>query len=112
MFHPIKHFKTISRHRWLVMQHCVKAGIPLQGLVHDLSKYGPTEFIPGARYYLGDKSPNVAEREKKGASLAWMHHMDATSIILSTGSIIRSRSAVLVRCGCRRAISSKCFVTV
>ena len=36
MFHPIKHFKTISRHRWLVMQHCVKAGIPLQGLVHDL----------------------------------------------------------------------------
>ena len=63
MFHPIKHFKTISRHRWLVMQHCVKAGIPLQGLVHDLSKYGPTEF-----------SPNVAEREKKGASLAWMHH--------------------------------------
>lgn len=74
MFHPIKHFKTISRHRWLVMQHCIKAGIPLQGLVHDLSKYGPTEFIPGARYYLGDKSPNVAEREKKGASLAWMHH--------------------------------------
>ena len=73
-FHAIKHFKTISRHRWLVMQHCVKAGIPLQGLVHDLSKYGPTEFIPGARYYLGDKSPNVAEREKKGASLAWMHH--------------------------------------
>ena len=106
MFHPIKHFKTISRHRWLVMQHCVKAGIPLQGLVHDLSKYGPTEFIPGARYYLGDKSPNVAEREKKGRRWHGCITRDATSIILSTGSIIRSRSAVLVRCGCRRVISS------
>lgn len=74
MFHPIKHFKTITHHRRLVRLHCKKAGIPLQGLVHDLSKYSPTEFIPGAIYFLGNKSPNVAEREKNGASLAWMHH--------------------------------------
>lgn len=74
MFHPIKHFKTITQHKKLVFVHCVKAGIPWQGVVHDLSKYSPAEFIPGARFYLGDKSPNVAEREKKGASWAWMHH--------------------------------------
>ena len=74
MFHPILHFKTITRHRMLVLGHCIKAGIPLQGLTHDLSKYSPTEFIPGAHYYLGFKSPNVRERELKGASLAWLHH--------------------------------------
>ena len=74
MFHPIKQFKTVSRHRHYVLKHCIKAGIPWQGLLHDLSKYSPSEFIPGAIYYLGNKSPNVAEREKKGASRAWMHH--------------------------------------
>lgn len=74
MFHPIQHFKTITHHRQLVFRHCIKAGIPWQGLVHDLSKYSPTEFIPGARYYLGYKSPNVLERERNGSSRAWMHH--------------------------------------
>ena len=74
MSHPIKHFKTITKHRHAVVRHCFKCGIGLQGLFHDLSKYSPTEFIPGARYYLGTKSPNEKEREIFGYSLAWMHH--------------------------------------
>ncbi|MDO4280328.1 MAG: DUF5662 family protein [Peptococcaceae bacterium] len=74
MFHPIKHFLVVHRHRKLVFRHCRMAGIPLQGLLHDLSKYSPQEFIPGAHYYLGYKSPNVREREVKGYSAAWMHH--------------------------------------
>lgn len=37
--HPIKHFKTITKHRHAVIRNCFKAGIPLQGLRHDLSKY-------------------------------------------------------------------------
>ena len=74
MPHPIKHFKTVTRHRHAVIRHCFKCGIGWQGLFHDLSKYSPTEFIPGARYYLGTKSPNEKERELFGYSLAWMHH--------------------------------------
>ena len=74
MSHPIKHFKTITRHRHAVIRHCFKCGIGWQGLFHDLSKYSPTEFIPGAKYYLGTKSPNEKERELFGYSLAWMHH--------------------------------------
>jgi hypothetical protein len=58
----------------MVMRHCKKAGILRQGLVHDLSKYSPTEFFPGVRYYQGTRSPNEAEREAQGYSLAWMHH--------------------------------------
>ncbi len=74
MIQPIKHFKTITKHRHTVIKHCAKAGIFWQGLGHDLSKYTPTEFIPGAKYYKGTRSPNEVEREKFGYSKAWMHH--------------------------------------
>lgn len=68
------HFKTITHHRFLVMAGCFRVGLVRQGLTHDLSKYSPTEFWEGARYYQGNRSPNAAEREDKGYSEAWMHH--------------------------------------
>ena len=46
----------------------------MQGLSHDLSKYGFTEFFRGAKYYAGNYSPHHNERKAKGYSLAWMHH--------------------------------------
>jgi hypothetical protein len=74
MGHPFKHFKTITKHRHAVIKHCAKCGILWQGLFHDLSKYTLSEFIVGSRNYLGTKSPNEAERQQQGYSLAWMHH--------------------------------------
>lgn len=69
------HLHTIDRHRFLVFIHCVRAGIPIQGLLHDLSKYSPSEFISGIKYYQdGDRSPNVGERLTNGYSKAWLHH--------------------------------------
>ncbi len=70
----INHFLTITRHRHQVIKNCFKAGIPLRGLLHDLSKYTPTEFIAGARFYQGSRSPNEGEREAYGYSKAWIHH--------------------------------------
>lgn len=70
----IGHFKTITRHRHTVIAHSRRAGILFQGLRHDLSKYSPTEFIPGARFYCGDRSPNEEERALYGYSAAWLHH--------------------------------------
>ena len=69
-----KHFCTITRHRLLVCRGCFRVGLYWQGLTHDLSKYHPTEFLVGAKYYQGNRSPNGAEREAKGYSEAWMHH--------------------------------------
>ena len=46
----------------------------MQGICHDLSKYMPSEFWVGAKYYQGNRSPNNAEREDKGYSGAWLHH--------------------------------------
>ena len=65
---------TITKHRWLVRGGCFRVGLYWQGLTHDLSKYSPTEFLTGAKYYQGTRSPNTAEREDKGYSEAWMHH--------------------------------------
>ena len=74
MMHPWLHFKTITHHKLLVMKYCFQVGLYRQGLLHDLSKYSPTEFLVGCRYYQGSRSPNNAEREEKGVSLSWLHH--------------------------------------
>ena len=69
-----QHFKTITKHKWIVMQYCFRMGLIRQGLAHDMSKYSPTEFSAGARYWQGNRSPNNAEREATGISYAWLHH--------------------------------------
>lgn len=69
-----EHLKTISHHKKLVMENCFAVGLYKQGLLHDLSKYAPSEFLVGCRYYQGNRSPNAAEREAKGYSSAWLHH--------------------------------------
>lgn len=69
-----KHLKKINHHKWLVMKLCFKLGLYRQGITHDLSKYSPTEFFVGVKYYQGYRSPNDAEREDRGYSSAWLHH--------------------------------------
>lgn len=69
-----RHFCTITKHKLLVMKYCFRIGLYRQGLLHDLSKYSPTEFLRGCKYYQGNRSPNNAELEQTGMSLAWLHH--------------------------------------
>ena len=68
------HLHTVNTHRWKVFCLCCKVGIPFQGLVHDLSKYSPTEFWEGVKYYQGDYSPIRNCKEENGYSKAWLHH--------------------------------------
>lgn len=69
------HLHTVNAHRRLVRKYCFKLGIYRQGLMHDLSKYSLSEFIPGVKYYQdGHRSPNNAQREDEGVSKAWLHH--------------------------------------
>lgn len=68
------HLKTINHHRYLVCRECFRVGLYRQGLTHDLSKYSPTEFLVGARYFTGKESPNNGERRAKGYSASWLHH--------------------------------------
>jgi len=68
------HFGLVNRHRWRVFVNCVKCGIPLRGLVHDLSKFCPSEFFESVKYYQGNRSPIGACRRATGMSKAWLHH--------------------------------------
>lgn len=71
----IKHFKLITKHKFIVFKLSIKAGIPLQGLVHDLSKYSYTEFSEGIKYYTGNNYSPIANCKKaNGYSRAWLHH--------------------------------------
>ena len=69
-----KHFKTIMKHKWYVFIECCKMGIPWQGIIHDLSKFHPSEFVQSARYFQGNRSPVAAERDVIGYSYAWRYH--------------------------------------
>jgi hypothetical protein len=68
------HLRTVTLHKLLVLEGCWKVGLYRQGILHDLSKYSPTEFLVGARYFQGNRSPNNAEREDIGYSTSWLHH--------------------------------------
>ena len=51
------------RHKWYVMIECFKVSLYWQGITHDLSKLLPSEFIPYANYFYGDKKE---KRDKTG----------------------------------------------
>ncbi len=68
------HLHTVDTHRYEVMKNCFKCGLYSQGLSHDLSKYSPEEFLVSVKYFQGDRSPYMYEKEKYGFSYGWLHH--------------------------------------
>ena len=71
----IKYFKTICIHKWYVFVECFNQRIIWQGIIHDMSKFSPSEFIASAWYYFGDRSDSVIDEgiiEKY--QQAWLHH--------------------------------------
>ena len=70
----IKHFNKICKHKFYVLQYCIKLKIPIRGITHDLSKFSLTEFWENVRYYQEDHSPIVECKKEKGYSRAWLHH--------------------------------------
>lgn len=70
----VKHFILITKHKWVVFKLCCRVGIPWRGLVHDLSKYSPTEFLESVKYFNGNHSPITDCKRDKGYSEAWLHH--------------------------------------
>ena len=87
----IKYLKYVIRHKWFVMLACFKQKQYWRGLVHDNSKFLPSEFIPYARYFYGSyksrKDANMYEKTyywnsmiykedvKKAFDVAWLKHI-------------------------------------
>ena len=63
-----KHFKYLSyalRHKWYVMIECFKSGLIWRGIVHDLSKFYPSEWFPYAYYFYGKKEDDISKGRNK-----------------------------------------------
>jgi hypothetical protein len=55
MLKYIKYLNYVIRHKYYVFIECWKMGILFRGLVHDLSKFRPSEFFPYAEHFYGKK---------------------------------------------------------
>lgn len=75
----LKYLKSLLWHKWFVFLECVKVGMPLAGLVHDWSKFLPSEFIPYARFFAVDRRNEdgdyvMSPDDEQAFLVAWLKH--------------------------------------
>ena len=84
----IKYLWQVLRHKWFVFLEACKLGIPWLGLIHDLSKFRPSEFLPYARHFYGNYPEwktmdtwgksyyfgRTKESVKGDFDVAWLYH--------------------------------------
>lgn len=68
------HLKTIFKHKYWVFKYCRMCGITWQGIIHDLSKFSPSEFLTNIKYVEEGISPIDIQKREIGFSFAWQHH--------------------------------------
>ena len=68
------HIKTIIVHKHFVFKYCVLTGIPIRGILHDLSKFSPAELFLNIKYTEKGTSPVAIQKKKFGYCSSWMHH--------------------------------------
>lgn len=67
----VEYFKYLAKHKWYVFVECCKLGVPLRGLLHDMSKFLPCEWVPYAHHFYGKRKKKV----DRAYDLAWLHHI-------------------------------------
>jgi hypothetical protein len=68
----LKYLKYLYKHKLYVFQECVKLGIPFRGIIHDWSKFLPSEFIPYKNYFYTEDNSKYNESFDK----AWLLHQN------------------------------------
>ena len=72
-----KYFFYILGHKWNVFVECLITGQPIHGILHDLSKFLPSEFIPYARFFFAKDKTNIyKETDEKDLNFlkGWCYH--------------------------------------
>ena len=64
-----KYLKYILKHKWYVFLACCKLGIPVRGLLHDMSKFRPSEWFPYLNHFYLSSSSSEAFNK------AWLKHI-------------------------------------
>lgn len=73
MNHLLYHGWYIVRHKWFVFVECCKLSVPLLGILHDISRLRPSEFLPylaSAPYSKDNKPASIAN----AFEFAWNDH--------------------------------------
>jgi hypothetical protein len=88
----LAYLRYVLRHKWFVMRGCWIMGASLWlGLIHDLSKFRPSEWMPYARcFYKPDGSKQYDESEEFNEAWNWhqkrnKHHWQAWIVIMDRG---------------------------
>lgn len=66
--------KYVFRHKWYVFVECCKLGIPLRGVLHDLSKFRPDEWCPYVEWFYGTRGDDMPIK-RDAFSVAWLKHI-------------------------------------
>lgn len=66
------YFLYILNHKLNVLIECWKEGLYFQGIIHDLSKFLPTEFIPYAKKFYSGKP--LSQADELNWKYAWLRH--------------------------------------
>ncbi len=85
MKQSLAYLKYVLRHKWFVLLACLDWRVSLwRGMVHDASKFSPSEFAQYARRFFNDDGSRRNVRDKSGAynvaaiegefQYAWLHH--------------------------------------
>lgn len=53
MVKHLRYLRYVLLHKWFVLLGCIELGVPLRGIVHDLSKFRPSEWFPYVNYFYG-----------------------------------------------------------
>lgn len=61
----LRYLKYVAIHKWHVFWACFWYGLIWRGLIHDWSKFLPSEWFPYAEYFYGEKVAHATEKVLK-----------------------------------------------
>jgi len=70
----INYLVYVLKHKWFVFCASIKYGVIWRGLLHDMSKFLPSEFIPYAQHFYGKNPLEEANETDEAFMLAWLKH--------------------------------------
>lgn len=69
-----QYFRYIMRHKWFVFVAACKLGVPWLGIIHDWSKFKPTEWFPYVERFYGHNNDVAEAMQDISYQHAWNHH--------------------------------------
>lgn len=71
----VKYLKYVIKHKWYVFIECCLLWAPIRGILHDWSKFRPSEFFPYAKYFYGKYEGDEKVKVNENFNKAWLHHI-------------------------------------